>query len=304
MRTDKNIDWDDVRYLLALAEEGSLSAAARRLSVNHSTVFRRVQQSEKRLGARLFDRIDNRYQLTEMGEQWLPHARRMAAEMDVMQLKLGGTDQALSGTIRITTTPGIISQLAIELIGTFSQMHPSIRFEVLTGPEMLDLGRREADIALRVTNKPPEILVGRELLRWQWAIYASQAYLDKHGYPDSVKQACQEHSWVGPLANSGMAAWKWLNRHVADDRIKLRSNNIATLATAVSRGLGIALLPSSAASMERLTHVVTLEEDFGSGFWILTHPELKEAARIRAFMQLAVEESHKWREQLLISSSS
>ena len=164
-------DWDDMRFFHAVAEGGSLSAASRSLGVNHSTVFRRINQLEERLQTRLFDRLDNRYQLTDLGQQLYARVRQVADVMDDVERQVAGRDTLLEGSIRLTCPDTFLDWIVPGLIANFCRQYPQITVELRADQEHLDLARREADIALRATNSPPDYLIGKRLGQMGWGFY-------------------------------------------------------------------------------------------------------------------------------------
>jgi molybdate transport repressor ModE-like protein len=144
------MDWDYLRYFLAVATTGSLLQAARKLGVNHSTVFRRINRLEEIIGVRLFDRLSEGYRLTQAGEQLLSHTERIGSEVDLLQLELSGQDIKPSGVVRVTAPENLAYQYLPTYLTSFAQAYPDIMLEIVVGSERLDLTRREADIAVRV----------------------------------------------------------------------------------------------------------------------------------------------------------
>lgn len=158
-------NWDDLRVFLAVARAGSLSGAARALSVNHSTVFRRIGAFEAALGVRLFERQSDGYLLTPAGEELRDGALRIEEEIASLSRKVAGQDLRLSGAVRVTTIDMLAFGLLPRHLARFRDAYPGIEIELVVGNTMLNLSRREADVALRVGNTPPETLVGRRVGR-------------------------------------------------------------------------------------------------------------------------------------------
>ncbi|HEY9549485.1 MAG TPA: LysR family transcriptional regulator, partial [Kiloniellaceae bacterium] len=172
----------DLRTLLAIAREGSLAGAARRLRVNHSTVFRRLGAIEARLGARLFERQNGSYLTTAAGEDLLRTAERVEAEVEALERRLSGQDLRLTGSLRLTAPDDIAEVLVLPLLAAFRQRYPEITVELVVDNRMLNLTRREADIAVRPTRRPPETLAGRRIASLASAVYgaAGTAAEDPH----------------------------------------------------------------------------------------------------------------------------
>jgi len=271
-------NWDDLRFFLAVAAHGSMSGAARALGVNQSTVHRRVAQLEGRLGARLFERRTQGAALTAAGERMLPRARQVAEEVDALRRSVRGADAALTGTIRVTTVLELFQVLA-PWFAAFREAYPRIELTVLTDPRVLSLQRNEADIALRPGAPPtePEV-VGRRLVPLGLAVYGSPAYLERRGRPTSV-EALTGHDWVAFLSAGG--------RSVAAPggaRVVAQVDSRLGQQAAVRAGIGLATLPvfmaEQAAGLERLFDVPV----DGLFLWLLFHRELRQTARLRAFV--------------------
>ena len=144
------IDWDDVRYFLAVARGGSVRAAAGRLGVNHSTVLRRIAQLEERLGAHMFEKLPSGYRLTAAGEEVLELANQMEASSHQLETRVFGRDQSVRGLLRVTLTPPLANHLLMPDFTDFARLHPDIEMEILSSGELANLTNREADVAIRV----------------------------------------------------------------------------------------------------------------------------------------------------------
>jgi DNA-binding transcriptional LysR family regulator len=190
----RDVDWDDLRFFLAVSERGSISAAAKLLNVNHSTVLRRLASLEKRLGSRLFDRLPDGYEMTAQGEQLRNQLRGVSEQIESAQRSLSGRDLNLSGAIRITTTDTLIRGLLMPYLAEFHDLNPATQIEIVINNAFLSLTRREADVAVRPSNTVPENLVGRRVGRLRTAIYASRNYLKKN----AKKKEWAAHNWWRP----------------------------------------------------------------------------------------------------------
>lgn len=275
------MDWDDLRLVLAVSETGTLSGAARRLGVTHSTVFRRLSDIEKDLGVRLFDRFRDGYAATAAGDSVTALAARFASEFVALERRLSGQDLRPSGMVRITTTDTISAMLMRAMPG-LRATHPEIHIEITISNAMANLTRREADIAIRPVPAPPESLVGRRIATIAHAIYGSPEYLSQHGGADP-----SELDWIGlddTLASTVIG--RWIRDNVADARIAVRVDALPALKDAACAGLGVALLPCYVGDAEpalRRAGAAALA-DVHSTLWLLTHADLKRTARIQAVM--------------------
>ena len=280
------MDWDDLRYVLAVAEAGSLAGAARRLRVNHTTALRRIGAFEKRLGLRLFERLPSGYVLTAGGEELIAAAQRVDETVTSLERKLAGRDLRLSGTVRVTTTDTLLGSILPEVLAEFRARHPGIEVEIAVSNLMLNLTKRDADVAIRPAKDPPETLVGRRVATIAFAIYGSTEYLAGHTSHDLVA-----HRWVAPddsLADTAVA--RWMRARLRDSEIALRADSLLALSQAARAGLGLAALPcylgDTTAGLACVHRPIPAME---AALWILTHEDLRHTARIRAFTEFAAQ---------------
>jgi DNA-binding transcriptional LysR family regulator len=275
------MDWDDLRLVLAVVQEGTLSGAARRLRVTHSTVFRRLDAIEKGLGVRLFERFRDGYSATPAGESVAELAARFADDFVALERRLSGQDLRPSGTVRLTTSDTICTIL-MQHVPALRTAHPEIQLEISISNAMANLTRREADIAIRPSPAPPETLVGRRIANIAHAIYGSPASRPGRGGDDPG-----DYEWIGlddTLATTVIG--RWMHEKIPDARISLRVDALPALRDAVRAGLGVALLPCYLGDeddrLRRTPRGAVPEAQ--SALWLLTHSDLKHTARIRAVM--------------------
>jgi DNA-binding transcriptional LysR family regulator len=280
------LDWSDLQFILAVANNGSLAAAARVLGVNHSTVQRRIASFEALHEVSVFDRRPDGYKLTIEGQQLLETAREVEQAVWGLERKIAGKDLKLEGTIRLTTTDTLLHTIVGLLLPGFRTLYPDIRFDVSTTNSILSITRRDADVAIRPAPSIAEGLAGTRAGEFHFHAYASAAYLDSH-----PGQAVEDMDWLAPgdtLADS--TPGRWMRRHMGRARIAMTCDSIMALATAVRHGMGVGLLPSYVGRTD--TSLVKLDYDTGdarNGLWVLTHPDLANAARIHTFMDYMTE---------------
>ncbi|QOF79095.1 LysR family transcriptional regulator [Variovorax sp. 38R] len=281
----QDTDWDDFRVFLAVGQAGSLSGAARQLGVNHSTVLRRLGALEARMAVRLFDRLPAGYAMTLAGEALRERLQGVGEQIDAAQRHLMGLDLRLTGVIRITSTDTFMSGLLGPILADFRALHPGIELQMVMNNLFLSLTKREADVAIRPTNAPPDHLVGRRAGRLQTAVYASKAYLAKH----PAKTSFAAHDWVAPDEGlSHLMQAKWLREQVPPARIAARVDSLVGMTQLVKRGMGLGMLLCMLADAEdELVQVEPPREALDTQVWVLTHPDLKEVARIKAFTDFA-----------------
>jgi DNA-binding transcriptional LysR family regulator len=270
--------WDDLRVVLAVSRAGSLSGAARALRLSHPTVFRRVRQIEARLGVRLFDRARDGYALTPAGEEMAALAGRLAGEVEALERRLAGRDLRPSGTVRVTTTDTLLFGPLGPLLAGFRAAHPEITLDIAAANAMFALSRREADVAIRPSREAPESLVGRRIAGVAAAIYCAAG--------TAAPADLGAVDWVVPDDSlSSLPLARWLAEQRYDRRVALRANSLLALRDAARAGLGLALLPCYVGDPEPgLARVGAPIAALESALWLLTHPDLRRVARIRAVM--------------------
>jgi DNA-binding transcriptional LysR family regulator len=275
--------WDDLQVFSAVCQAGSVSGAAQRLKVNHSTVLRRIGSLEDALGVRLFDRLPSGYALTASGNALAERLAGVAEQVDSAQRRLMGLDEEIQGVIRITSTDTLLQGLLMPLLVEFRARHPGVQLQVVVNNSFLSLTKREADVALRGSNKPPDNLVGRRVGNIQTALYGSRAYLKAQGRRAGI----DDYAFVAPDESlSHLEQAKWLHRQVPADRIALRVDSLVGMVDAVRHGAGVGMLLCPLAdACDELVQLAPPDPRHDTQIWILTHPDLKQVARIRAFTQ-------------------
>ncbi len=272
------MDWDDVRSFLAIARARSLSGAARDLGVRQSTMSRRLEALETKAGARLLQRTPRGYELTALGEAVLGNAERMEAEAIAVERMVQGRDVALSGVVRLTTVEVVANLLIPQVAARVQAQYPAITLDVLSESRSLNLSKREADLAIRMTRFEGNELVARKMATVASALYASPAYLarvEQGGEPAIVTVLDdQEH----------LPEARWLVEQMPQARVALRSNSRDAQLAAVRAGLGVACLPcllgDGVAGVTRLTCGGPQRE-----VWLGVHADLRHMPRIRAVIE-------------------
>ena len=278
-------NWDDIRYFLAIARLGSLQAAALELGVDPSTVFRRLRALEHYLGTHLFDRRRRgQYRLTQAGEILVDQASQIDDSMHHIEHRVRGKDLQLSGHIRVATSEDLAVALLARHLRAFERKHPEITIELLTDNRYYSLSRGEADVAIRPgRSTDEELVVRRRICRTCFGLFASPAYLARHGEPQSRAQLSDHRviEWRENLAREdfGGEIFDWFSgtgRH--------GSNSMLCVRALAAEGLGIAMLPeflgSEEASLQRVLPELRIDSDY---IWLLHHGEMRHTARVRAF---------------------
>lgn len=281
--------WDDFRLVRAIAEQRSLGGAAEALGVNNSTVFRRLNTLEEHLGVRIFERARSGYLLTSAGEEMVALATRMAESIIEFERRIAGQDVRPSGELRVTTTDTIFSHLVAPMFCAFRQRYPEITLDFVIDNRALNLSRRDADVAIRASVDPPQTLIGRRVATIAWGAYASEDFLAQAEFDqESLESMIRPPTrWVGlgdPLATT--AGGRWVSNHVVPECVAVKVNMVSTLAAAVQASLGIGLLPCFIGEqMQGARRIPIIKPASDTGLWVLTHPDLKKAARVRAFLE-------------------
>jgi len=278
------LDWNDLRYFLAVAREGSTLAAGRALRVSQTTVARRIAALERALGFPLFDKRQAGYVLTPVGEGLLARAERVEAAASGFAEAAEAQARDTSGTVRITSEEIYALSLINPLLRELHDRYPEIIIELDTISAIRDLGDGEADVALRSTmSDQPVGLVGRSLCVDDWTLYCSRDYAARHGQPKSVKDL-KHHAIVG---GGGAKLWQhyqaWLQSLELEDRVAMHHATSWGLLTAVRSGFGVAVLPCVVADADPdLIRCIPPKEGHGRVLWLLTHERVRHEPRVRA----------------------
>jgi DNA-binding transcriptional LysR family regulator len=283
---DLDIPWSELKLVLAIQREGSLRGAAKALRISHPTVSRRVAELQDGLGVHLFEREGRRLRLTVAGEDLAATAARIEMEVDGLGRRIAGRDHRLEGVVRVALAPSMFAALAPAL-PDFSEVHPGIELELITSLGFASLTRREADIAIRHTDSPDEILVGRKLSVFEQAVYVTrslEARLRATGNGDPLTWP-----WIDwDESHRHHSSARWVSENIEADKVVVRCDNSLTMYQLARAGMGVGYVPTMLAAPDpELVHVEPQEAFpvFHRGIWVLTHADLRNMGRIRATMQ-------------------
>ena len=287
---DAALSWDEFRLVKAIADSRSLSGAAALLGLNPSTVFRRLGALEVEVGAPLFERSRSGYDPTPAGEEMVALANRMADSIVEFERRVAGRDARPTGRLRVTTVEAVGQRFMPSILAAFQAQNPGVVIDLVLSERELNLSRRDADVAIRVTNDPPETLVGRRICTVRWAVYRRR---DLAGGPGTVESA----PFIGFADDFGPpSARRWIESNVRPERVAARVNSTHSMLEMVALGLGAAALPCYLGeSNAALARIGPSLPDWDLGLWILTHSDLRRSARVRAFMDFACAEMTKHR---------
>jgi DNA-binding transcriptional LysR family regulator len=278
------MDWDDFKFFTAVAHSGSVRAAAQQLGVHASTVTRRIDQFENRLGVHLFNRSSRGLTITPEGAEVIQRVERIAEELGDIETQLKGRDQRLEGRVRVALPDLVAVSFLLGELAQFNADYPGVEVELMPSYQGLDVSRREADVAIRATNDPPEALIGRPLSRFAVAAYGSRSYVDAHGVLADPRQAV----WVdwatrGPTTDFFIAQRE---ENFPGSIVHNRCDNAIMHLAAVKADLGLAILPCALADREDdLVRLPQMAPKLGPMIWLLTHPELRSTQRVQVLME-------------------
>ncbi len=278
--------WSDFLVVHAIAQHGSIAKATGALGMSHATLLRRLDQIESRLQTPLFERTRGRYTLTAAGHEIDQAAAAIEPIANAAETRARGKDPRPSGEVRLNTASIIATHLLPEVLAQFGTAFPDVRIELSTSREHVNLRRRDADVALRITDAVPDWLIGRELGMLRFKVYARRRGRAAAA-PRDVAELSQQRRWIAFERDAIDQKFdRWLDTQIDDARVVLRVDNFTHAAAMVRAGLGIALLPAfverSLPDLQPLTAPIA---ELDTPLWLLTHPELRNASRIQVMMR-------------------
>jgi DNA-binding transcriptional LysR family regulator len=269
----QDLNWNDLRFVLAVARGKSLAAAARSMEVNESTVARRITQSEHQLAAQLFERNSGRLNLTKAGELVVAGAERVELETQNLQAAVSGTDQLAAGVVRLTAVPIVLNHILVPALSDLSNTHPDLTIELIAEPRDLSLSKRESDIALRLARPSKEAkILARRIGKLDYAVYTS-VNTDPNKLPwiiyeDSMRDLPQAH-WLAEQINQ------------SENAATVMGNDAEVILACIKAGLGKSLLPIAVGDLDpdlvRINSVVPLSREI----WMMVHPDIRQLTRIK-----------------------
>lgn len=276
------MNWDDLRVFLAVARAGSISGGARQLDLQHSTVSRRVNKLEADMGVRLFDKLAQGCALTAAGQKLMQAAGRMEQEVLSVDGVVVGADLKLSGPLRVTTIDNLATTVLMPIFAEFSRRNPKVTLHLMTSNRDASLAQRDADVAIRLTNSPPDTLIGKRVSRVASAIYGSRDYIR------NLEENGGEAEWLGVECCRFHRAWtrecceEQEHRFYVDDTLLTQA--------ALRQGAGLSILPCFLGDPDpELERYGEPNPDWELGLWILLHPDLKRTGRVLAFRSFLTE---------------
>lgn len=281
------MDWNDLRYLLAIARTGTLAGAARDLGVEHTTVGRRLNALESALGTRLFTRGPDGFTPTRAARDILPLAEEIAARVESIERR-AVDDSRVEGTVRLTTSEALGGYL-VKQLPTLRERHPALLVEILSGNRAFDLMRGEADIAVRIRPTTEPDLLTRKIAVAGWALYGTPAYVARRGAPASAEDLRGHEVVTYDETMGAIPGALWLQKHGEGTSCVMRANSIVAAFNAVILGLGVSVLPCFMSDAEPTLQRLAPQVLGGRDIFLVVHPDLARVARVRAVMDFVVE---------------
>ena len=286
------LEWDDFRVFLAIARHGSLTAAARALRVTQPTMGRRLEMLEERLGARLFDRTPTGPVLTDLGAAILNNVEDMERAALAAERRIAGRDTGLRGTVRLTSLEWFGTHVLAPIIASFSAQYAKIAVELITDVRPFNLGKQEADVAIRFVRFEQNDLVQRKVAEMAYGLYASIEYLDRYGAPDFSAKGADQAVITMHEAGSQIPEARWLTDEVLPQaRIAYRSSSRDAQACAAEAGAGLVVLPRFIGDVRpSLRRIRPPSPVPGREVWLGYHQDMRQTPRIRALVDFLVNE--------------
>jgi DNA-binding transcriptional LysR family regulator len=280
------VDWNDLKYLLALKRAGTLSGAARALGVDHSTVSRRLTALEEAIGSQLLRRTPEGLTFTEAGDTAAAAAEAIDAAASGLLSKLAGADDRVAGVVRLTCVEALIPFLVAES-QQLRQTYPELRIELLPSTGTLDLLRREVDVALRMFRPTQAALVARHVGKVGWSLFASQEYVARKG-PLGTLGDFSGHDLVAYDNDDEVGAAfgpRWLEEHTGTGTVVMRCDTVRGALLAIAQGVGIGTVPCFMAAGETSLRRMTPEVTANNEVFLVTAPDLQDLKRIRVVLE-------------------
>ncbi len=279
------MEWSDLRIFLAIAREGTLGAAARKLGLSQPTIGRRLRALEEAAGQRLFQRTSDGFVLTEEGSVVLPHAERMEEEALSLRRRLTGVDHELGGSLRVTCSEWFGTFMLAPVLAAFSEKHPKVTVELVTDSRLYSLSRREADLAFRIKSFSDADIISRKLLRIPYALYGAKGV---RAPPPGDGEGCRLVTMDAAFAEMPDATW--LKRMLPKAQVAFRSNNREAQARLCQLGAGLAVLPCPLADrLEGLRRLDLGEAPPARDTYVGYHRDLRRMPRLRALLDFVID---------------
>jgi DNA-binding transcriptional LysR family regulator len=282
------MNWDDMRYFLALCRRRSFIAAAGELKVTHSTVARRISALETVLQTQLFQRTEKGCRITPAGEALLPYAERLESTVLNLEEKVSGKDNQLSGSIRIGTPDGIGNCYLAARLSQFQNHHPALEVELIPVPMYYSLSKREIDILITVKRPQTGNFITRKLTGYKLGLFATEEYLQNRK-KIITREDLTGHRFIGYIDDLLFDEdLNFLDEFLPGLAAKFRTSTVIAQMNAVLAGSGIGVVPFFMANGEKTLIPVLPDLNIERGYWLQVNPDSKEIARVRATIDFIV----------------
>lgn len=287
----QGIDWDIFRYVIAVADNGSAVAAAKQLGVDGTTVIRHITRFENERGVQLFERLPSGYSPTVECEAIIKVARDLQEGVSEIDRRITGHDLRLEGAISVTTTDSFLEAVVADIISEFCALNPLIQIETMVTTNRLSLSRQDAHVAIRAIREPQDHLVGQRIADVAFAVYGAPKLVQKMAGKND-EQALYGMPWVGTGESlSRSLARLWMNEHVPAEAVKVTSDTFVAMRALARGGVGLAVLPCCLGDPDPdLVRLLGPIDEIATPLWVLTHPDIRKAARVRAFSTFAAKQ--------------
>jgi molybdate transport repressor ModE-like protein len=278
------MQWDDLRYVLAIARAGSAMRAARELGVDQTTVLRKLDALETALGTSLFERRKSGQTPTSAGKLVVEAAERMEKEARAIENTLATKRRVVAGAVRLTTSDGLATRFVTPCMRAFQSLYPGVSVELIATDERVDIAAGDADVALRGSSRPEGAgIVAQRMPDVLWTMYCSPAYAAERGVPN-CREALRGHEIVGFEGRlTRLPGWRWLAEAAPDAVVRFRSSSFVSMVSNLKAGLGIGPLPTIIGDAEPgLVRCFPAPPELRDELWLIVREELKNEPHVRA----------------------
>jgi DNA-binding transcriptional LysR family regulator len=280
--TSEHLDWDNLRYFIAVARAGKLTAAARRLGQDHTTVGRHIASLESAFRSKLFERRPDGYRLTEIGQRLYENVKTLESSVWEIQRDLAGQTQKIAGVVRIGAPDDFGNLFLAKHVGELQRLHPGLKIELITLPYTLSVSKREADIAIGVERPAEGRLFVRRLTDFEMRLYATRDYIDAHGPIDRPSDLARQ-TWIGPVSDFNSTALVDAQTELdCTPTLRFACSSLAGQLAAAINGAGVAMLPRYVADQEKsLEPVLPDNVKTMRAYHMVVHADLRDLPRVR-----------------------
>ena len=296
----QTIDWSDLQVFLAVVSAGQLTRAGTQLGINGTTVARRIRRLEQSIGSTLFEQTREGQILTEAGERLLTHVESMAGAAAALEPVAANGGRGLSGILRISVSEGFGSWFLARHAPDFARRHPDLTLDLVANSGFLSLSKREADMAVMLSRPRAGPVIARKLSDYTLQLYAAPEYLAERGEPVRPQDLASGHRLIGYIPDLIYAPeLRYLDEIQPGLAPHIRSSSINAQHKLIAAGAGIGVLPSFIGKADADLHTILPDHRIVRSFWLVTHNDTHQLARVRAGRQWITEIAHQYRSELI-----